>query len=119
MAAAAARSVTGLSVGIATARAEALPFRDGAFDLVVSSLSFDHWGDQQDGLAECARVLRSPGRLVLVDLFSLWLWPTTHIGRRGKARTAGEAIRLLRKAGFDQVTWRSVTPLIRAAEAIR
>ncbi len=50
--------------------AERMPGPDGAFDLVVSTTSFDHWADQQAGLRECARVLAPGGRLVLVDQFS-------------------------------------------------
>lgn len=37
--------------------AERLSYPDDAFDLVVSTTSFDHWADQRAGLAECARVL--------------------------------------------------------------
>jgi ubiquinone/menaquinone biosynthesis C-methylase UbiE len=40
--------------------AEHLPYADKAFDLVVSTTSFDHWSDQGRGLRECARVL-APG----------------------------------------------------------
>jgi len=40
--------------------AERLPYPDDAFDLVVSTTSFDHWADQRAGLGECARVL-APG----------------------------------------------------------
>lgn len=32
--------------------AEALPYPDGWFDLVVSTTSFDHWSDQLAGLRE-------------------------------------------------------------------
>jgi len=119
MAAAAAESAAGLGVSITTARAEAIPFSDGAFDVVVSVLSFDHWGDQGQGLVECARVLAPSGRLVLVDLFSPWLWPTTRIGRRGRARTVGQATRTLRSAGFRDLSWQGVAPLIRVVVARR
>jgi ubiquinone/menaquinone biosynthesis C-methylase UbiE len=85
--------------------AERLPFADGAFDLIVSTTSFDHWSDQGRGLAECARVLRADGRLVLVDQFSLWLTPTLLAGRRGKARTRRRASRLLHQAGFRELAW--------------
>jgi len=67
--------------------AEQLPAPDGAFDLVLSTTSFDHWRDQLAGLTECARVLAPGGHLVLTDLFSAWLWPTLLTSRRGKART--------------------------------
>ena len=70
--------------------AGALPFPDGAFDLVVSTTSFDHWADQAAGLRECARVLAPGGRPVLTDLFSPLLLPTLVGGRRrapGRRRT--------------------------------
>jgi ubiquinone/menaquinone biosynthesis C-methylase UbiE len=73
-------------VRLQEAAVEQLPFPDERFDLVVSSLSFDHWGDQGQGLREVARVLTPEGRLVLVDLFAGWLAVTTRIGR-ARART--------------------------------
>jgi ubiquinone/menaquinone biosynthesis C-methylase UbiE len=45
-------------VRLAMAVAERLPLEDASFDLVVSTVSFDHWADQPAGLAEVARVLR-------------------------------------------------------------
>lgn len=98
--------------------AEALPFPEGSFELVVSTMSFDHWRDQARGLAECARVLSPGGRLVLADLFSPLLWPTTVIGRRGHARTVGRATALLERAGFGQISWRRLMPLVRVATAV-
>jgi len=47
--------------------AEALPFRDGVFDTVVSSLVFCSVPDPARGLAEVKRVLRSNGRLRMVE----------------------------------------------------
>ncbi|OBH11000.1 class I SAM-dependent methyltransferase [Mycobacterium sp. E3247] len=85
--------------------AEELNYADRAFDLVVSTTSFDHWSDQLVGLLECARVLRPGGSLVLVDRFSLWLVPTLAITRRGKARTRRRAERLLLQAGFRSPKW--------------
>jgi ubiquinone/menaquinone biosynthesis C-methylase UbiE len=112
-------SVAGLVAPVAVGRAERLPFRDGVFDLVLSTLSFDHWSDQRQGLTECGRVLAPSGRLLLVDLFSPWLWPTTRLGRRGRTRTVAGGTRLLRQAGFSDVGWRRVAPLVRAAVATR
>jgi ubiquinone/menaquinone biosynthesis C-methylase UbiE len=85
--------------------AEHLPYLDDAFDLVVSTTSFDHWSDQRSGLRECARVLQPGGQLILVDQFSLWLAPTLLVGRGGKARTVRRASKLLHAAGFRSTTW--------------
>jgi ubiquinone/menaquinone biosynthesis C-methylase UbiE len=96
----------------ATGTAERLPMHEGAFDLVVSTTSFDHWADQQAGLAQCARVMAPGGRLVLVDQFSPWLWPTLLAGRRGKARTKRRAGRLLNTAGFRALEWHDLYAVI-------
>jgi ubiquinone/menaquinone biosynthesis C-methylase UbiE len=101
-----------------TGVAEHLPYADASMDLVVSSTSFDHWSDQGAGLAECARVLRPGGHLVLVDQFSRWLIPTLALSRRGKARTRRRASRLLLGAGFDRPEWhRLYAVIINAAVA--
>jgi SAM-dependent methyltransferase len=103
-----------------TGTAERLPYRDSAFDLIVSTTSFDHWSDQQAGLRECARVLVPGGRLVLVDQFSPWLIPTLIAGRRGKARTPGRASQLITNAGFTSIAWHDLyAVIIKAATATR
>jgi ubiquinone/menaquinone biosynthesis C-methylase UbiE len=60
----------GISDRVATvvAAAEALPFPDQSFDVVVSTLSAHHWADQASAVAEQVRVLRPGGRLLVVDL---------------------------------------------------
>lgn len=95
--------------------AEHLPYADGAFDLVVSTTSFDHWADQAAGLRECARVLSPGGHLLLTDLFSLLLLPTLLGSRRVKARTRARASRLIRAAGFRECRWRPTYALIIAS----
>jgi ubiquinone/menaquinone biosynthesis C-methylase UbiE len=99
--------------------AERLPFRDGSFDLVVSTTSFDHWSDQRAGLRECARVLVPGGRLVLVDQFSWWLAPSLLLGRRGKARTERRVADLLDAAGFSSFAWHDLYALIIKAVTAR
>jgi len=100
--------------------AEQLPVPDSSYDLVVSATSFDHWTDQAAGLTECARVLAPGGALVLADQFSLLLWPTQLVGRRGKARTRTRATRLVTAAGLRTLRWhRLYAVLIQAVTAIK
>lgn len=45
--------------------AESLPFRDGAFDVVLFATSLDHIADANSALAESARVLKPGGSLAI------------------------------------------------------
>ncbi len=54
-------------VEVSEAGAEALPFADGSFDAVVSTLVLCSVGDQGDALAEVRRVLRPGGRLLFIE----------------------------------------------------
>jgi ubiquinone/menaquinone biosynthesis C-methylase UbiE len=49
------------------ATAEDLPFHSAHFDLVFSTLTFHHWHEQNQGMAEVARVLTPGGRWLLAD----------------------------------------------------
>ena len=55
--------------------AEALPFPDQAFDVVLAILTVHHWKDQRRGLEECARVAKD--RVVILtwdpDAEGFWL----------------------------------------------
>jgi ubiquinone/menaquinone biosynthesis C-methylase UbiE len=50
--------------------AEQLPFPGAQFDLVLSTMTFHHWADQRQGIAEIARVLKPDGRWVLADFIA-------------------------------------------------
>jgi ubiquinone/menaquinone biosynthesis C-methylase UbiE len=54
-------------ISLVRASAQALPFRNGAFDTVVSSLVFCSVPDPAQGLAEVRRVLRPDGRLRMME----------------------------------------------------
>jgi len=46
----------GSRITFAQATAERLPFPDGVFDLVFSTMTYHHWADQRQGIVEVARV---------------------------------------------------------------
>ena len=48
--------------------AEALPFENGSFDLVVTRYSAHHWANVPRALEECARVTAQGGRLIVIDV---------------------------------------------------
>lgn len=92
--AAAARRNSDARISFLCARAEALPFPDAHFDLVVSSMSFGHWTDQRRGVEELARVVHGTGTVVLVDRSAAWLRPD------GRAHTPKAMTQLLVDAGL-------------------
>ncbi len=98
-----------------------IPFPDGAFDLVISTLSLHHWHDPACVLREIDRVLRPGGAYVIADLrrdlpATGWLaiWFATRVvvpaalrraneplASRDAAYTAAELDQLAREAGLS------------------
>lgn len=72
-------------------RAEALPFRDGAFDAVAMITSLEYVGDARAALAEAARVCRR--RLVVAVLNALSLSSAVRRIRRNVKATLFRAVR--------------------------
>lgn len=64
----AAAAIEPFRLGLALAEARALPFDDGAFDLVVSNSLLHHIGDPTPVVDEIARVAGAAGRVLLRDL---------------------------------------------------
>lgn len=56
------------SIRFKIASAMALPFEDGYFDLVFSTLSFHHWAKPAECLREILRVLRKDGEAWIYDI---------------------------------------------------
>jgi len=68
------------------ASAEALPFPDSFFDVVLSNEVLEHLGDDRKSVAEACRVLKPGGRLVIFVPNRLWLFETHGIYWRGEYR---------------------------------
>ena len=56
------------SIGLLRGDVRDLSFRDGAFDLVVSTLSLHHWREPARGIQECLRVTAPGGQCWIYDL---------------------------------------------------
>ena len=97
-------------VALHTARAEALPFDDHAFDVVISCSVFHFIHDPAAALREIHRVLRPDGRVVITDwcrdylacrILERWL----RLARRPHHRihASAELAELLRASGFTRI----------------
>jgi ubiquinone/menaquinone biosynthesis C-methylase UbiE len=109
----------GLEIDFRVGVIESLPFPDGTFDTVTSSLMMHHLPEhlQVKGLAEIRRVLRSPdpasgkpgGRLLIADMMRLSASShkrfTSLILRHGHAMPFGieDLLELLKAAGFEEI----------------
>lgn len=99
-----------LPASFVCAPVESLPFAEGEFDLVLSTVSFHHWQDQQAGLGEIGRVLAPGGSLVLTDIFAVsWLRiMLLPMKLHGRFRTRAKVERMLRAAGLSPDGWETI-----------
>ena len=106
----------GVACGLVVADVRALPFADGAFNLVLSGSTLDHFDDRGDllaGLSELARVLAPGGTLALTldNPHNPVLWLRRKLGwlsrRRlhpyfvGETLTRREGVEALGALGLD------------------
>jgi ubiquinone/menaquinone biosynthesis C-methylase UbiE len=94
------------------ATAEKLPFVNGQFDLVFSTMTFHHWDDQRGAIAEVARVLKPGGRWLLADFVAEGFM--RYVRRALRLRQFPERAQLdsmLRPAGLRVVAERKVRGL--------
>jgi demethylmenaquinone methyltransferase/2-methoxy-6-polyprenyl-1,4-benzoquinol methylase/phosphoethanolamine N-methyltransferase len=95
----------GVGAQFQTAVIERLPFPDGHFDVVLSSLMLHHLPPEvkRAGFAEVNRVLKPGGRFLAVDIAGSGGF-LGHIIRAHKTEgTLGQAPAMLREAGFEDV----------------
>lgn len=79
--------------GVTTAQGsgDALPFPDAAFDLVALLDTVEHIPDELGVFAECARVLKPGGVLLVTVPAYMWLWSyNDEINAHQRRYTAGE-----------------------------
>jgi SAM-dependent methyltransferase len=70
---------------VLAARAEALPFDDGAFDAAMACVTIHHWESPEAGLAELRRVARGPVVVFTFELDALPGWQLEFL-REGVAK---------------------------------
>jgi len=104
--------------------AMALPFRDGAFDVVSVFDVVEHCEDDALALSELARVLRPGGRLLVSVPAYQWAW-SDHDVQAGHYRryTRRQIVRLVEGAGLDVArstyAFASVFPFFLAERVLR
>ena len=104
------------------ADSERLPFERGTFDVVTCANSFHHYPHQRRAIAEMRRVLRSHGRLLLVDGYRdrPWGWLVYDVcvaSVEGAVHhaSAAEIQRMCEEAGFvrtAQTIHRGLAPFL-------
>ena len=99
----------GSRITFAQATAESLPFPDGVFDLVFSTMTYHHWADQRQGIVEVARVLAPGGRWLLADFVASGLMRyVRRLLRLRRFPERGEIGAMLASAGMGVLAERRV-----------
>ncbi len=94
----------GSNIRLQHGAAEKLPFPDGSFDLVLSTMSFHHWQDCAQGCREVRRVLVPGGRWVLADVIPKGVMvPMLHFIHIGGIRQRSGLDAMLAGAGLKVV----------------
>ncbi len=94
----------GIDVDFRVAAIERLPFEDGSFDAVLSTIMLHHLPDdlKKRGLAEVARVLRAGGRVAIAD-FKSGHGGGIHGERPGSHAGEQDLPALLAQTGFTRI----------------
>ncbi len=86
---------------VSQGRGEAMPFPDGAFDIVAALDTIEHIADEEAVLRECARTVRPGGLLVLTGPAFMFLWSRNdEVNHHQRRYTLGELRQKLAAHGF-------------------
>jgi ubiquinone/menaquinone biosynthesis C-methylase UbiE len=106
------RSTPNATIQFQQATAEALPFPESSFDLVLSTMTFHHWQNQARGAAEVKRVLTPNGRWLLAEFVpSGFMKRVRSLLRLHQFLDRGRLDEVLREAGLTAVKERRVLGL--------
>ena len=105
-------------VEVSAAGAESLPFADGSFDTVVSTLVLCTVPDQGSALREIRRVLRPDGRLLFIEhvrapgSMARWQYRINPLWKRinGGCHLNRDTVAAMKGAGFEMETFESFYP---------
>ena len=94
-----------VDVAFQVARAESLPFSDGQFDVVLSTVMLHHLrrASREESLREIRRILKPGGRLLVVDFgvkSAGHRGPLAHFHKHGRV-TLDDLVSLVADAGLD------------------
>jgi ubiquinone/menaquinone biosynthesis C-methylase UbiE len=116
---------SGRTARVVAAPAEALPFPDGSFDTVVSTMVLCTVGDPEAAIAEARRVLRPGGRLLFVEhvraqssRLARWQdrlagpWAVCAQGCRCNLQTEALLARELRLERVTRARWRGMPAVV-------
>jgi ubiquinone/menaquinone biosynthesis C-methylase UbiE len=94
----------GVEASLVQGSVECLPYPDESFDSIVNTMAFPGYPDGVAALSEMRRVLRSGGRLVLIDVNhpSDGNWPGTRLAEFWRA--SGDILRDMEKL-FEQLAF--------------
>lgn len=101
---------------------QALPFEDGVFDVVISTIAFHHFPEPAVSLSEMRRVLRPGGLVVIADTcrdlsIGSWAWDLLHrIFKDSHVRYySKKELERLSRVSFEDVRFDQIVPPSRLA----
>ncbi len=80
-----------------------MPYRDESFDLVVSSAALEYMPDVEKAIAECGRVLRSGGKVLLIVTRTSLMGRLIALLWRNRVFEPGEIKDYMHRSGIERI----------------